>query len=233
MGALGEREAAAPGSPPEAAAGAAASAGEPTPAAEPVPGAAGASAAGRALVFIGFMGAGKSSAARTAAAELGAEPLDSDRELERELGEPLEDFFDREGEAAFRAREEEVALRLLARPEARVVALGGWSVGSERVREALRGHVVAHLEVDPADAWHRTSGKGRPLARDRTRFDQLHRDRRTVYDALADAVLPAADRGVVHRALPALLGLREDVAAGRRARLVWAASPSGDRKSVV
>ncbi len=48
------------------------------------------------------------------AAELGVEPLDSDRELEAELGEPIEAFFDREGEAAFRAREEEVVLRLLA-----------------------------------------------------------------------------------------------------------------------
>ena len=45
--------------------------------------------------------------------ELGVEPLDSDRELERELGEPIESFFDREGEAAFREREEEVVLRLL------------------------------------------------------------------------------------------------------------------------
>ena len=45
------------------------------------------------------MGAGKSSAARTVAAELGVDPLDSDRELEAELGEPIEAFFDREGEA--------------------------------------------------------------------------------------------------------------------------------------
>jgi shikimate kinase len=61
---------------------------------------------GKSLVFVGFMGAGKSSAARSVAAELGLAPLDSDRELERELGEPIEDFFDREGEHAFRAREE-------------------------------------------------------------------------------------------------------------------------------
>ena len=32
---------------------------------------------GGALVFVGFMGAGKSSAARTIAAELGVQPLDS------------------------------------------------------------------------------------------------------------------------------------------------------------
>ena len=179
----------------------------------------------RALVFIGFMGAGKSSAARTVAAELGAIPLDSDRALEQDLGESLEDFFDREGEHAFRAREEETVLRLLSDPRARAVALGGGSVGSERVREALREHVVVHMEVAVEDAWHRASGKGRPLARDRGRFGQLHADRDILYRSLADATLPASDRDTPRRALSALLALR-DAPAG--ARLVWALSGSRD-----
>ena len=58
--------------------------------------------AGGALVFIGFMGAGKSTAAREAAAAEGRTALDSDSLLERELGMPIEAFFEREGEAAFR-----------------------------------------------------------------------------------------------------------------------------------
>ena len=99
----------------------------------------------RPLVLVGLMGAGKTSAARTVAAELGTEALDSDRELERELGEPLEDYFDREGESKFRLREEEVVLGLLARGDARVIALGGGSLGSERVREALAGRLGTRL----------------------------------------------------------------------------------------
>ena len=66
----------------------------------------------RALVLVGFMGAGKSTAARTVAAELGVGAVDSDRELEQRLGEPISSFFDREGEAAFRSREEEVVLEI-------------------------------------------------------------------------------------------------------------------------
>jgi shikimate kinase / 3-dehydroquinate synthase len=179
----------------------------------------------RALVFVGFMGAGKSSAARSAAAALNCEPLDSDRELERELGEPLEAFFDREGEHAFRAREEEAVLRLLARPDARAIALGGGSLGSSRVREALREHTVVLIEVDPDDAWRRASGKGRPLARDPERFAQLHRDRRALYETHADAIIPPSDRGVVVRALDALEALRMHAPAGTK--LVWAHSASG------
>ena len=155
------------------------------------------------LVLVGFMGAGKSTGARTLAAELGAEPLDSDHELERHLGEPIESFFDREGEAAFRAREEEVVLGLLERGPA-VVALGGGAVQSERIREALDPHLVVHLEVEPEDAWRRASGKGRPLARDPERFRQLQDDRSRLYESVADAVLPPADRDALRRALPAL-----------------------------
>jgi shikimate kinase/3-dehydroquinate synthase len=179
----------------------------------------------RALVLVGFMGAGKSSTARMLAAELGTQALDSDREIERELGESIADFFDREGEAAFREREEEVVLRLLSDPRARVIALGGGSLGSERVREAVARHVVVHLEVEPEEAWRRASNKGRPLARDQARFEQLHGDRAALYDSVAHAILPAADRSMPRRALAALEALR---GAPPGTRLVWASARSGD-----
>ncbi len=175
------------------------------------------------LVLVGFMGAGKSTGARTLAAALGAEPLDSDHELERSLGEPIESFFDREGEAAFRAREEEVVIGLLDRGPA-VVALGGGAVQSERIREALDPHLVVHLEVEPEDAWRRASGKGRPLARDPERFRQLQDDRSRLYEAVADAVVPPADRDALRRALPALGALPE---APPGTRLIWASADSG------
>jgi len=179
--------------------------------------------AGGALVLVGFMGAGKTSSARALAAELGELPLDSDRELETALGEPIEAFFDREGEPAFRRREEEVVLDLLSRAANGVVALGGGAAQSEPVREALRSHTVVHLEVEPDEAWRRATGKGRPLARDRGRFDQLLSDRKGVYESLAHATLPSGPRDAPRRALPALVALREARAAGHQGiRLVWA-----------
>jgi shikimate kinase/3-dehydroquinate synthase len=178
-----------------------------------------------AFVFVGFMGAGKSTAARLAAAELGVEPLDSDRELEQRIGEAIESYFDREGEAAFREREEEVVLELLARPDARVIALGGGALGSERVRDAVGGHTVVHLQIGAEEAWHRASGKGRPLARDRGLFDQLKQDREAVYDSVASAWLPPMPRDGVRRAMASLSAL-EQAPAGTR--LAWAATASGE-----
>ena len=54
------------------------------------------------LVFIGFMGAGKTSAARSVAAELGVRAIDADAAIERHLGASIEDWFARHGEQAFR-----------------------------------------------------------------------------------------------------------------------------------
>jgi shikimate kinase/3-dehydroquinate synthase len=178
-------------------------------------------ARGGAIVLVGFMGAGKTTGARSLAAQLDCQPLDSDHELERALGESVESFFDREGEHAFRAREEEAVLELLAREGTGVIALGGGALESERVREALERHLVVHLEVDPDDAWRRASGKGRPLARDSGRFRELYEQRRPLYDSIADAVLPPSDRGAPVRALPALAALRQAPAG---TRLVWGLS---------
>jgi shikimate kinase/3-dehydroquinate synthase len=180
---------------------------------------------GGSIVLVGFMGAGKTSGVRSLAAQLDCQPLDSDHELERSLGESVESFFDREGEHAFRAREEEAVLELLDRPDSTVIALGGGALESERVREALDRHLVVHLEVDPDDAWRRASGKGRPLARDAGRFRELYEQRRPLYDSIADAVLPPSDRGAVLRALPALEALRSAPAG---TRLVWAHTGSRD-----
>ena len=169
----------------------------------------------RALVFTGFMGAGKSTAARM----VDADALDTDALFEREHG-PIAAYFERFGEAAFREREEAVVLGALE--HGGVVALGGGALVSARVREALRDHTVVWLEVTEEEAWARAAGHDRPLTRDRDAFTALHAQREAVYEAAADAILPPADRGLVVRALPALRALR----AGER--LLWAHAASGE-----
>jgi len=171
-----------------------------------------------ALVLVGFMGAGKSSGARALAAELGTEAVDSDRLVENRLGESIESYFDREGEAASRAREEEVVLELLGDGGPQVIALGGGAVGSESVREALAPHTVVHLEVPPEEAWRRASNQGRPLARDRGRFAALHAERSALYESVADAIVPPGEREAIRRVLPALEALRRAPAG---TRMVW------------
>ncbi len=181
----------------------------------------------RSLVFVGFMGAGKTTAARRAGALLGVPVADADALIEARLGEPIADAFERDGEAAFRAVEEQVCVELLdpAR-EPRAIALGGGALGSSRVREALRAHVAVHVDVDADTAWTRAQGGARPLARDREAFGALLVARAATYREVADATLPASGDGVLDRAIESLRAL----AAGpeRGLRLLWATSASGD-----
>ena len=177
-----------------------------------------------ALVFIGFMGAGKSAAAREAAAALGTDALDVDALLERELGMSISDFFEQRGEAEFRAREESLATALLERADGGAIALGGGSLASDRVRAALDRHTVVLLEIEPATAWTRVRDGGRPLARDRDRFEALYAERLPIYERAADAILPSG-LGVVTHALGSLQALAR---APEGIRMLWARSASGD-----
>ncbi len=156
------------------------------------------------LVFIGFMGAGKTTGARAAAAALGVRAIDTDRELEQRLGTSIEDYFASHGERAFREIEEDVVAEVLETPPAPVISIGGGAIGSARVRELLARHTVVMLDVDEPTAWRRAGGKRRPLARDRERFAALHAERAPVYEALADAVLLDGGAETVRRAAGAL-----------------------------
>jgi 3-dehydroquinate synthase len=178
-----------------------------------------------ALVFIGFMGAGKSTAL-AAAREAGLETTEVDELIERELGTPIGEFFERQGEAEFRRREAAVVLPLLERADGGAIALGGGSVLCGGVPEALQRHLVVWLQVDVEEAWHRVEGSDRPLARDHKAFDALLPAREPLYEQLADAVLPSADHDVARRAMPSLLAMRDELPAGTK--MSWAASESGD-----
>jgi shikimate kinase/3-dehydroquinate synthase len=177
-----------------------------------------------AIVFIGFMGAGKSTAL-AAARKAGLETTEIDELMEAALGKPIRQAFEEDGEEAFRAREAEVVGGLLERADGGAIALGGGSVLSERVRDALERHTVVLLEIDAAEAWRRIEGTERPLATSDADVEALLAERLPLYEELADAVVPMADEGVVERALPAIQALAE---MPEGARLLWASSQSGD-----
>ena len=175
-----------------------------------------------AVVCIGFMGAGKSTAARSAATALGVEAIDVDTVIEERLGKPIHEVFAQDGEGAFRAAEERITLELLSDPSAGVLALGGGTVGHASVRDALADHLVVWLDIALDDAWERCGGSSRPLARDREQFAGLYAEREPLYAGLADAIVPAARSHAMASVLEAL----EEVPDGTR--MLWAAGAAGD-----
>jgi shikimate kinase/3-dehydroquinate synthase len=177
-----------------------------------------------ALVFIGFMGAGKSTAL-AAARDAGLQTTEIDELMEKAFGKPISRAFEEDGEEAFRAREAEVVGELLEQADGGAIALGGGSVLSERVRAALGRHVVVWLQVDAREAWRRIARSDRPLAGNAEDVERLLEQRQPFYEPLADAVIPPGDRGLISRAMPSLVALTELPAA---TKMLWAASASGE-----
>ncbi len=174
------------------------------------------------VVCIGFMGAGKSTAARSLAQALGTQAIDVDSIVEQRLGKPIERVFAEDGEGAFREAEERVTLELLNQPEPGVLSLGGGAITHDRVRAALQSHLVIWLDVALDLAWTRCRDSGRPLAREREQFERLYRRREPVYAELADATVPAERSNRMEPVLEALEELPPDT------RLLWATSASSD-----
>jgi shikimate kinase / 3-dehydroquinate synthase len=192
-------------------------------------------AAHHGLVFVGFMAAGKTRAAQAVADRLGLGVTDTDELLERELGEPIASFFEREGEQEFRRREERLVVSVLGALAAQVggpssvVALGGGAVERVAVQRALAQHLPVWCDVEEEVAWQRASGSDRPLATDRDQFSRLFAARRPIYERLARAILPSAARDAARAASPWLAAMQSapDV------RMAWAESASGSYPAAV
>jgi shikimate kinase/3-dehydroquinate synthase len=180
------------------------------------------------------MAAGKTAAARAAAARLGTVAEDADDLIERELGEPIAGFFEREGEEAFRERERRAILKLLETahhdPAPVVIALGGGAVEDDEIREALGGHIAVWCRIDEETAWERASrDDSRPLAKDRDSFSRRFADRQPLYESVARAILPGNAREAAEGAAPWLAAMRS--APG--VRMIWAESAGGSYPALV
>lgn len=164
------------------------------------------------VALIGFMGSGKSSVGRRVATELGCRFVDLDEAFVEVEGVGIPEFFAAHGEPAFRARETTL-LRSVLEPAAGrdglVVALGGGTLESPTAAELLRdlGGVV-YLDVEPAQAWSRVEGTGRPLAVHYERFTELLTRRRALYESAADWVLPVMSRSVEELAAEVVMLVR-------------------------
>lgn len=183
----------------------------------------------RHLVLTGFMGAGKSSSASRLARALGRECVDIDAALEARLSMPIDKYFAREGESAFRQQEEALIAELLARAGPQVLALGGGALESKKTRRALKKHLVVLLEVSADDAWARVRKSKRPLARDEAAFRALYAERQPIYEDCADAFIPNSSASTVREAMPLL---RELLTRPQGARMIWTAGKTWAYPSV-
>ena len=107
------------------------------------------------IALVGMPGCGKSTVGRHLARQLGWRFVDSDHEIEREIGGSIRVFFEQHGEPAFRDLEQQT-LAALTRQTHTVLATGGGAVLREANRQALkRDCEVVYLRSAPEELFRR------------------------------------------------------------------------------
>jgi shikimate kinase len=122
--------------------------------------------AGRSIVLVGMMGAGKSTIGRRLSARLALPFLDADVEIEAAAGMSIADIFESRGEPDFRDGEARVIVRLLDSGPA-VLATGGGAFMRRETRDRIRDKAVSiWLKVDAEIIMRRVKRRSdRPLLR--------------------------------------------------------------------
>ena len=107
------------------------------------------------IALVGLPGSGKTTVWRNLARRLGLAFTDSDSLLERRLGCAIRDYFEREGEAAFRDAEQEVIDELTGAAGG-VLSTGGGAVLREINRQRLHQRsFVIYLKSSPDELFRR------------------------------------------------------------------------------
>jgi shikimate kinase len=155
----------------------------------------------RTVALVGLMGAGKSAIGRRLGQRLGLPFVDADDEIERAAGCTIAEFFERFGEAEFRAGERRVIARLLESPP-HVLSTGGGAYIDPETRALMREKALTvWLRAELDVLYDRVKKRShRPLLRQgdpRETLGRLMGQRYPIYaeaDLIVDSTAQPADR---------------------------------------
>ena len=153
------------------------------------------------ISLIGFMGSGKSSVGKEISKLLpGMEFIDLDDYIEAMTGMSIPEIFEKQGEAAFRAMEQEALENIFMTNELTgedcILSLGGGTVTTEACRHMIRRNttcfylkasvdtLVHNLETWPGDRPMLKTGKDL-----RSRVEELMASRSKLYESTAHHVI--------------------------------------------
>ena len=145
------------------------------------------------IIFVGPMGAGKTTIGRQVAKSLGRKFFDSDKEIEKRTGASIPLIFELEKEEGFRKRESAM-IKELASKEDVVIATGGGAVLKKQNRDIMNKHgFVIYLCAPVEQLIRRTArDKNRPLLQTdnpKKTIKDLLKIRDPLYREVADLVM--------------------------------------------
>lgn len=132
------------------------------------------------VFLVGYMGAGKTSVARSLSVRSGQPMIDLDEELERREGCSISALFHQEGESVFRSKERALLCEVAGNADFPIVSCGGGITSDEQNIVTMKAHglvvwidtpfetIVERLRVNPG-VRPLLASMGQPLNEERLR----------------------------------------------------------------
>ncbi len=139
------------------------------------------------IALIGMPSSGKTTIGRALAKELGKTFIDLDEEIVKANGKSIPDIFAEEGEDGFRKKETEQVERF-SKEGHQLLSCGGGVIKRPENLRALRQNGVILFLDRPLESL--VVGGGRPLSSSTDALRAMEAERRPLYLAAADAVVP-------------------------------------------
>ncbi|MDM5215018.1 shikimate kinase [Peribacillus sp. RS7] len=139
----------------------------------------------QSIVFIGFMGVGKTTIGQKVARKLYRDFIDIDQEIEKEFNMPTTEIFKKFGEKAFREKEKNV-IESLSQQQLKIISVGGGAFLQEDIRNiCLSNCIVFYLDLS-WEYWKERIGlliDSRPVLQSRTleEIEELFYTRQEIY----------------------------------------------------
>ena len=152
---------------------------------------------GEHILFVGFMGSGKTSVSRVVAKRAGLPLIDIDAYIEQTQGRSIKQIFADEGEEGFRRIETQAMAALAYEPKS-IISCGGGACNSAINRGILKAlGTVVYLKVPLEEAIARISDPStRPLLNGERPVREIYEERMPLYRDAADITINTAGKGI-------------------------------------
>lgn len=151
------------------------------------------------IIFVGFMGTGKTAVGKALSELLDMPLIDTDDVIEEDSGMIISDIFEKCGEPHFRALESE-AVKKVSRLDGYIISAGGGAViREENVEEFKKNGLVFCLNATPEEIWNRVGHEmHRPLLQVEDPMGRIREllNARAPYYARADYTIKTTQKSV-------------------------------------
>jgi len=129
------------------------------------------------IILTGFMGTGKTTLGQLLAKKIGYEFIDTDTLIETQIGQTISDFFQTQGEAAFRKLESELVENLAQKQGLIIVTGGGLVLNPNNVAMLSETGKIICLTASPEEILARVSKQQavRPLLQGQDPLEKISR----------------------------------------------------------